>query len=99
MTEDEARAELGVAAGVGVEASRQAYRRRAAATHPDAGGTADAFARVTEAWAVVRAAEERLAEERAKCRACRGEGRRVVASGWRRLRVPCEACDGTGRRA
>lgn len=41
---------LGVAAGCSLADARQAYRRKAAETHPDRGGTAAAFQRVTSAW-------------------------------------------------
>ena len=52
---------LGVEPTADLSTIRAAYRRRARDTHPDAGGDADAFARVARAWEVLSSAELRVA--------------------------------------
>lgn len=41
------------------DAAKSAYKRRSAASHPDAGGSAEVFKRVTAAWEMIRAWHER----------------------------------------
>ncbi len=41
------------------EAAKAAYKRRSAASHPDAGGSDEVFKRVTAAWEMIRAWHER----------------------------------------
>lgn len=50
MSPDRARGILGVRSGADADAIRSAYRRKVKETHPDRGGSAEAFQRVTEAY-------------------------------------------------
>lgn len=54
---DWALGELGLAAGqpLDLEAAKLAYRARARESHPDGGGDAEEFKRVSQAWQVVKA--------------------------------------------
>jgi hypothetical protein len=42
-----------------IEAARRAYKHAAAANHPDRGGAADLFSRITAAWEILRSYHER----------------------------------------
>lgn len=50
---------LGVSSTATQEEVRRAYRRRARETHPDLGGSAEAFRAVQDAWARIGSAEDR----------------------------------------
>lgn len=85
ITEDEARAILGVGPSAGAEQVRRAYRRLARQYHPDAGGDADAFHVLQEA--VARLVEQPAQEPppqsppRSNVRRPSTEGR-MGAAGW-----------------
>lgn len=82
------------------ETIKAAYRTKARAAHPDAGGSAEQWARVSWAeaalkrWLTARPMALGKVEHMrpGNCRACAGTGR--VRSG--QLKMFCVLCDGTG---
>ena len=93
MTPAEAFALLGLPEDAAPDAVRSAYRLAAKAAHPDAGGSPEAFGRLTEALAVALAA----ATAERVCRACSGMGSFEASKGFYRVRLRCAECAGTGR--
>lgn len=95
--------ELGVAPGMQVtEAVANAmYRRAAKRTHPDAGGSMEAFAAVDRAKHVLVLFAQRTATvphpATAKpCHRCEGRGFIARQKGFKSMRVTCAACRGSG---
>lgn len=85
--------------GVGAQ-----YRQAAKAAHPDAGGSAEAFAAVDRAKHVLLAWLKRqsgpMAElphgDTQQCYTCEGRGYLVNRRGWKVLHVQCHGCGGSG---
>lgn len=78
------------------------YREAAKATHPDAGGKAEDFARVDwakcalEAW-LAKAEPAPIAHTRENCPNCHGKGYFMMRKGFSGgLRKQCHRCRGTG---
>jgi len=69
------------------------YRELAAIHHPDRGGQADAFARLT---AMHKEAQYELKYR--KCLSCTGTGVLVRARGFATTRIVCTDCGGTGNK-
>ena len=95
---------LGVAPMASQPEIREAYKRLAVEGHPDKGGDPEKFVRVTEAYAEVGNPDRRdTYDDGLKlrgaypvlCKACDGEGTRVVGAAGKR--VECKSCKGTGR--
>lgn len=70
----------------------QLYRVKAKAAHPDAGGSAEAMAALTQARDVLANAEPGDSG-RVTCKPCKGYG--MIYSGWANGKE-CPACAGTG---
>jgi len=78
-------------------AIREAYKARALRSHPDAGGDAEQFARLGDAYRVLRATEAERERVRHLCPDCQGARRLGVRRGWRVVAtVDCPRCAGTG---
>jgi DnaJ-class molecular chaperone len=79
-----------------------AYRAKAKTTHPDAGGSSEAFAAVDRAkhvlmrWLERSDRSEAAADTGVKCQRCNGTGYTVSQRAWRGMRVQCIRCRGTG---
>jgi hypothetical protein len=56
---------LGAAEGASLDELKRAYRRRAKETHPDQGGSAEAFREVLRAWETARARKKKRPAPRA----------------------------------
>ena len=100
--------------GTATEADvRARYKELAMAAHPDRGGTAEEFQKITD-WrdkalveaqmgktlANSRAAMSKLREAArgTKCPRCDGSGTRMtVQQGFREIKFPCTMCKGKGK--
>ena len=81
----------------GWPAIREAYKVLARRWHPDAGGDAEQFARICEAYRVLRATEAERNRLRHLCPECQGARMLSVRRGWRVVStVGCPRCDGLG---
>lgn len=79
----------------------QAYRVKAKETHPDAGGTDEAFHAVLQARSVLLNALKRPQgytppPSQAKCPKCKGTGTTESRRAWHTMRVRCAECKGAG---
>lgn len=83
---------LGLADTASQDEVRQAWRRLAALHHPDKGGDAAEFTKLSAAYrTALSMAADRL------CQACNGSGTRKVQRGFHTINVPCETCGGSGK--
>jgi DnaJ-class molecular chaperone len=89
--------------GLTPEVLKVAYRAGAARTHPDRGGTAEAFAEVDRAKCILERWLERQGPEPAPnamaykpCPNCHGTGRVRVHRGFMHTMAQCHPCKGTG---
>lgn len=89
--------------GLTADSVQATYRAAAKATHPDAGGSAEAFAKVDRAKHVLLKWLEREAQFKdlepkhgEKCRRCDGKGYVESARAFRTMRVACPLCRGLG---
>lgn len=80
-----------------------AYIELARTHHPDKGGSHDAMAALTQAWAMLRDADKRASYDKlldllgTKCGDCNGEGQRWKQKGFTaRIGVFCQSCNGEG---
>lgn len=73
-------------------AARDCYHALALRCHPDRGGSAEEFARLEEAYRIVR---QHLAQPR-RCEECEGHGSTVEYRGFHSVGTRCAACRGTG---
>ena len=96
---------LGVAPMASQPEIREAYKRLAVEGHPDKGGDPEKFVLITEAYSEIGNPDRRGRYDDglklrgtypALCKACEGEGTRVVGASGKR--VECKSCKGTGRR-
>lgn len=79
------------------------YKRRARVTHPDAGGSVEAFAAVDRAKHVLHRWLDRQGPPveptvgaRVVCHTCQGKGFLMRPSAFRQMRVACPGCRGSG---
>jgi DnaJ-class molecular chaperone len=95
MTDEDAFRLLGLEPGASPAEVRAAYRHKAKAAHPDAGGDAEAFEELWEAHA-----HALTYAEFERCPACCGTGKHLIMpqGGWRSISLACERCGGTGLR-
>jgi DnaJ-class molecular chaperone len=82
-------------------AAKAAYHAAARKSHPDLGGSAQAFARVDWAKHVVngwldREEPPRPVHQAPKCVVCDGEGRIRTQRGFKQFIRACDKCHGTG---
>lgn len=88
--------------GVTEQVVQEAYRSRARETHPDAGGSAEAFAAVDRAkhvllkWLALQGDRQAEPAHASDCSTCGGRGYVDSRRAWRTLRVQCTKCRGTG---
>ena len=82
---------LGLGPGPSVREVKERFRELSLIHHPDAGGDAEKFRELHDAYliAIAEAAER-------PCPSCNGRGRVTVQQGWRAVEVPCEDCLGLG---
>ena len=79
-----------------------AYKARARQTHPDMGGSLEAFAQVDRAkhllleWLRRQSPPAPPAGHKQKCDTCAGKGYLMQMRGIRSMRVMCPGCRGTG---
>lgn len=98
--------ELETLEGLTIDAVRDAYRKVAKKTHPDAGGDAVAFANADRAKHLLlkwlergsRPAPPKVEPGRfhEKCSNCQGSGRRRINRGFHSMTMVCGTCHGTG---
>ena len=83
-------AELGLSHSATVAEVKTAWRQRAAAVHPDRGGSADTFHQLRQAYeaALIEAAQP------LPCPVCAGSGLRAVGTGFNQVKLQCLACFG-----
>lgn len=83
---------LGIPEDSTPEQVKAAYLEKAKTTHPDGGGTAEAFQELRQAFiqASIEAAKPK------HCEACEGKGHTLVAKGFHKMRMVCKACGGRG---
>lgn len=81
----------------------KAYKEMAKITHPDGGGSPEAFARVDWAkhallkWLEMQDQEKgRSVFDIERCEPCNGTGRKRVQRGFKSWQVMCSTCRGTG---
>lgn len=80
---------------------QEAYRTAARYTHPDSGGTSEAFAAVDRAKHVLmhwlsRPDRSEPPPPKADCGRCHGKGFILSHRAWKTLRIQCPQCRGTG---
>lgn len=80
---------------------KEAYRSRCRETHPDMGGTAEAFAAVDRAKHILlkwleRDPEPKVAGAGQVCDRCDGRGYIESRRAWRSMKMQCPKCRGTG---
>jgi DnaJ-class molecular chaperone len=107
MTRDDARKILGVTKTATAAALKTAWRRRCHETHPDTGGTPEAFRAVQDAYALLMTPEPAVRTSHPKwstwtttssvnhrCRACGGRGYMEFHHGFTTVHITCMACGG-----
>lgn len=109
MTREEARKILGVTKTATSATLKSYWRRRCRETHPDTGGTPEAFRAVQDAYALLMTPEPAPVHAghsiwSAKwtaasnvdqlCRACHGRGYMEFQNGFMTVRITCMACGG-----
>lgn len=86
--------------GLSVEQLRLAYRAKAKAAHPDAGGDPDDFLKLGHARDIlarwVADPPPPPKPELEPCMSCSGKGFILRQRGWRGLRSQCPMCKGRG---
>jgi DnaJ-class molecular chaperone len=97
MSDDEAFVTLGLPTSARMPEIRAAYREQARATHPDLGGSAEAFARIRAAFEQLCESEPARKVKRERCPECRGKRTVIVTEGWQGLEIQCATCCGTGQ--
>jgi DnaJ-class molecular chaperone len=103
-TAEEAAAALGLTIHPALDENvvNMAYRVLAKVTHPDAGGSLEAFAEVDRAkhillmWLKADAAKPVAQPHGEQCPRCAGKGFVASQRGFRAMRVSCPMCRGTG---
>ncbi len=83
---------LGIPEDSSPEQVKAAYLEKSKTTHPDAGGTAEAFQELREAF--MQASVE--ASKPKKCLECDGKGRKMITKGFHKMPMTCKACGGRG---
>ncbi len=89
---------LGLDEGATQEQVKSTYRALALVHHPDRGGDAEEFARISAAYrrlmAVARPSG--AAPEPRECPTCEGRKKIEVRSGFTSVKLTCETCGGSG---
>lgn len=85
---------LGIPEDSTPEQVKAAYIEKAKTTHPDGGGTAEAFQELQRA----HDAAHEIASKPKKCEPCEGKGRTVIQKGFNKMTMLCKACGGRGVR-
>eukprot|EP00927_Polykrikos_kofoidii_P010329 TRINITY_DN14367_c0_g1_i1.p1 TRINITY_DN14367_c0_g1~~TRINITY_DN14367_c0_g1_i1.p1 ORF type:complete len:559 (+),score=96.34 TRINITY_DN14367_c0_g1_i1:33-1709(+) len=96
---DDAYSVLGVGHGSSDVDIRSAYRRRALETHPDKGGTAEAFRRVVEAFETLSDVSRRTGDEQSECTETRRNDTSAQEPRTQKRHVPKSGNDVPGGRA
>ncbi len=85
---------LGLPQDASPQQVKDAYRELSKTAHPDAGGTAEGFQALKQAYEAALV----IALRPKPCVPCGGSGRVLVTKGFNKLKIICADCGGSGER-